>query len=105
MHVVSIDPLVLNSQLVCSAPKEPILQCQCSLVAYSSLCRLEVSRTFPHHLVRLLVLSLFNSCLGSHAGEALWVKLLTFLQDTVSQLWFSGFYNLSASFSTMFYEP
>ena len=67
----------------CTLPWEDYFFCsQHSLVACSSLCRVEFS---PFHVTCLLESFLFSSCLGSHVGEILWALPLKFQGKTISQ--------------------
>lgn len=77
-----------------------------SSAAYSSLCRAEASLSFLNFAC-LFLLSMFNSCWVSYVGETLWMLLLIFSGNTISQqtFWCSGTYMLPAPSSIMLSEP
>ena len=89
MYVLRADHLILDNQLVCaSLGKTYFSHSQHSLVACSSLCRVEAlsPSPLPPLLASLICLCvLAQRCLDSHISEALWVQLLALLEDTISQ--------------------
>jgi hypothetical protein len=89
------DLLVLDNLLMCSSLGKiisPALSIPyLSVMFYVGMGPYEFCSTLA-----CLVLLLSSAFLGSPVVETLWVELLTFLEDTISQETpcFSGFYNL-----------